>query len=519
MRHLSGLDTDFLHSEAAHSNSNVTLIQIYDQTTAPGGMVRFKSLMTHIENRLDRSPIFRHKLQEVPLGLDYPYWIEDENFDIEYHVRHIALPKPGDWRQFCIQASRIHARALDLNRPLWEIYVMEGLDSFLDLPVGSFALLIKIHHAAVDSSHGADISTLLHDSTPLASEQGPPQPWFPQTRPGKLALLRRASLQYLYSPAKLGSMLLHRLTRNLPTALTLVRDVFGRGDDDAMTRFNSVVSSHRVFDTRRFALADFKRIAALAKGASVNDAVLAVCAGSLRRYLQAKGELPPTSLTAALPIYVRKRGRQPAPLARRPDVSWVAIELGTHIADPLQRLGAVQRHSGASSAIGQALSARELTVSFVHAPTATLALASKLLARASAQRGNHIALANCSIINVPGPVQPLYLAGARMTYFSAIMPIADGMGLALAVTSYHGQIVIAPTSCRYLMPDPEFFGQCLRESFQEYLALADAALPRVRRRSASASGKSGAPARSAQKAARRPRPGPGGRQRSTSPSG
>ena len=140
MRQLSEHDAAFIYSDTAHANSNVTLLHIYDQSTAPGGVVRFKQILAHIESRLDQLPNFREKILRVPLDLDYPYWIEDENFNIEYHVRHIALPKPGDWRQFCIQSSRIHARPLDLSRPLREMYVIEGLDSFLDLPVGSFAV-------------------------------------------------------------------------------------------------------------------------------------------------------------------------------------------------------------------------------------------------------------------------------------------------------------------------------------------------------------------------------------------
>ena len=163
MRQLSEADAAFIYSDNAHTNSNVSLLHIYDQTTAPGGVVRFKQILTHVESRLSRLPILRQKILRVPLDLDYPYWVEDENFDIEYHVRHIALPKPGDWRQFCIQASRIHARPLDLQRPLWEMYVIEGLDSFLDLPFGSFAVLLKVHHAAVDMAHSNELTTLLHD--------------------------------------------------------------------------------------------------------------------------------------------------------------------------------------------------------------------------------------------------------------------------------------------------------------------------------------------------------------------
>ena len=159
MRQLSAHDAAFLYGETTHSNANVTLVHIYNQSTAPGGKVRFKSILAQIEARIGRSPMFRQKLHRVPLGLDHPYWVDDPDFDLEYHVRHIALPKPGDWRQFCILASRIHARPLDLDRPLWEIHVIEGLDGFLDLPEGSFALLTKTHHAAIDVESGSEITT------------------------------------------------------------------------------------------------------------------------------------------------------------------------------------------------------------------------------------------------------------------------------------------------------------------------------------------------------------------------
>jgi diacylglycerol O-acyltransferase len=191
MRQLSRNDALFLASESAHSNSNVSLIQIYDPSTAPGGRLQFKSLLALVQSRLHRSPVFRQKLRSVPLGLDDPYWVEDENFDLEYHVRHIALPKPGDWRQFCIQTSRIHARPLDLKRPLWELYLIEGLDSLLDLPKDSFALLTKLHHAAIDFRRGTAIITLLHDLTPEPPAPEPPEPWFPESPPGSLELVCR----------------------------------------------------------------------------------------------------------------------------------------------------------------------------------------------------------------------------------------------------------------------------------------------------------------------------------------
>ncbi len=475
MRQLTEHDAAYIYSDSAHANSNVTLLHIYDQTTAPGGMVRFKQILTHVESRLGQLPVFRQKILRVPLDLDYPYWIEDENFDIEYHVRHIALPKPGDWRQFCIQASRIHARPLDLQRPLWEMYVIEGLDSFLDLPVGSFAVLLKVHHAAIDVAQGNEFTTLLHDVSPDSPPPAPPAPWFPESPPGSLGLLLRAGLNLATFPLRIAQPLGRSWTTLKSATRTFVGEFIGRPHDFPLTRFNSEVSPHRVFETRRFALKDFKAIRSLADGATVNDVVLAVCAGGLRRYLDMQGELPEASLVAAAPIAVRS-----GPASEGPAVfSWVRRELGTDIQDPVERLAAIQATSSSSDLMAQAVSARELIDLAEHAPSAAIAATSKMLRSASALLGDWVPLANCAITNVPGPRIPLYLHGARLTYVSAIMPISDGMGLVFSVTSYSDMIAVSFTACYEQLPDPEVFAQCLRDSFQEYLALAN---PRARRK-------------------------------------
>ncbi|HRP28786.1 MAG TPA: wax ester/triacylglycerol synthase family O-acyltransferase [Burkholderiaceae bacterium] len=483
MDQLSAHDAGFLYSDTTHSNSNVSLLHIYDQSTVAGGRLRFKTLLAHIEGRLDRSPVFRRRLQRVPFGLDHPYWVADTSFDLEYHVRHIALPKPGDWRQFCIQVSRIHARPLDLNRPLWEIYVIEGLDSFLDLPAGSFALLTKTHHAAIDPAGGSELTALLHDTSATPPAAAPPAPWLAAAPPGSAAMLWRGAFNMLASPLRLARPLSRALVRWAPGAFMLAADGARRQAEVPPTRFNSVVSPHRVFETRRFALDDFKRIRGLARDATVNDAVLAVCGGALRRYLAAEGELPDASLTALTPYLARRDGRRADP---RAGLAWLQVQLGTQIADPAGRLAFIRAQTAASGSEARAVAAQELTDIEAHIPAATLALASKMLGLASRGIGRRRALATCSIANVPGPDVPLYLCGARMTYFSAMMPIADGMGLAFAVTSYDGQIIVSPTSCRELMPDPERFAQCLRESFQEALEAATRQPDRHRSRAAKA---------------------------------
>jgi diacylglycerol O-acyltransferase len=466
MRQLSGHDASFLYSDTANANSNATFVQIYDQSTAPGGKMRFKTILAHIESRLHRSPVFRRRLKRVPLELDYPYWVDDEHFDLEYHVRHIALPAPGDWRQFCIQASRIHARALDLNRPLWEIYVIEGLDAFDDLPKGSFALLTKIHHAAIDVERHHEIIDVLHDTTRRPPRADPPSPWFPERAPGALALMTRGAVHSLLPPRKLMAP----LVRLAPAAMAFARDLLAT-DGHTTTRFNSVVSPHRVFDTRRFLVGEFKRICALVPGATLNDAVLAVCAGGLQRYLDEHGELPGAELTALAPAPGCEVG---APAARHGSAAWLPMHLGTHLADPVQRLAHIQAQNAAALAAAPPGSVAPADADN-STPAATLAVVRRLFGRSSlaGSQGQHPA--SCTLTHVPGPRQPLFLSGARLTYFSAILPIADGMGLVFAVTQYDGRVVVSPTSCRELMPDPQAFTQCVRNSFQELLALADAA--------------------------------------------
>jgi len=461
MRQLSGHDASFLDADTLHANANVTFIQIYDQSTVPGGVLRFKTILAHIQGRLHRSPVFRSKLLRVPLELDEPYWVEDEQFDLEYHVRHIALPKPGDWRQFCIQASRIHARALDLNRPLWEIYVIEGLDSITELPAGSFALLTKIHHAAIDVESRNEFIEVLHDATRRPPKPEPAEPWFPERPPGPVSLLRRAALHWMTSPTRL----LRPLRRAAPATLAFARDLLHPERHLTATRFNAVVTPHRVFDTRRFLVEEFEAIRALVDGASIDDAVLAVCAGGLRRYLAAHAELPKAELCANAP--------------------WT-IGLGTDIEDPVQRLARI------------------------HAQTA--------LAQPPAPRRAQ-PLPCCTITHVTAPSKTAWLHGARMSYFSAILPISDGMGLVFAVTCYDGRIVVSPTSCRELMPDPQFFTQCVRDSFQEFLALAraDGRPARTAAARASASGRARPSARTARSASTRPPAAPAGRRRSTAP--
>jgi diacylglycerol O-acyltransferase len=515
MRQLSGHDAGFLYTDTAQANANVSLLHIHDQSTAPGGVVRFKAILAQIERRLSAAPLFRQRLQRVPMGLDHPYWVDDPHFDLEYHVRHIALPKPGDWRQFCIQVSRIHARALDFDRPLWEAYVIEGLDSFLDLPEGSFALLFKSHLAAADLGHLGALSSLLYDTSANPGAPPPPEPWFAEPAPGRLGLVRRGLVNSATAPLRLARPLLRAATAVVPAAVALASEMLLRPQNLPATRFNSVVSPHRVFETRRFTEAEFDAIRALVPGATTDDAVAAVIGGALRRYLEDQGELPAGhSLAAIVPqpaaplpaVPAPRPGRcraaraaAVAPRAAASPLAWRHVRLGTDIADPLQRLQVlhVQALQGPDE-VARALGSRALVEAGEQASAALLAWGRRLVVRAGARLGSRTPPANCTLAELPAPAQPMYLCGARLSYFSAILPISDGLGLAFAVTRYDGRVVISPTSCRELMPDPEAFAQYLRDSFQDYLALAQRPSPAPRPRPAVRRAKAAASARPAQ---------------------
>ena len=193
MQQLSGQDASFIYSERPHAPTHITSISIYDPSTAPGGEVSFDDVLDHLEARLHLARAFRQKIVRVPGDLDHPYWVEDAEFDLEYHVRQIALPRPGDWRQFCVQAARLHARPLDLSKPLWELYVIEGLDEIDEIPDGCFGFVLKVHHAAVDGKSGVEMITAIHGQSADVVDPPPPvTPWQPESEPSPLTLYARA---------------------------------------------------------------------------------------------------------------------------------------------------------------------------------------------------------------------------------------------------------------------------------------------------------------------------------------
>jgi diacylglycerol O-acyltransferase len=466
MRQLSGLDATFINLETPHAPLHIGGLAIYDQSSAPGGRVTFKQILANIESRLHLAACYRQKIVQLPYGLDHPYWIEDANFDLEFHVRHIALPKPGDWRQLCIQAARLHARPLDRNKPLWEMYVIEGLDGVDGLPPGSFAIQSKIHHAAIDGVSGTEIATAIHDLEPDAVPAPPEKEWVAESEPTLVELALRSTVNNIRQPLRFVQVLAEAAP---PIVKTMLDRRNERKDDDnadagvPRTRFNGKVSPHRVFEAQSFSLADVKQIRKSVDGATVNDVILAVCGGALRRYLIHHHELPAAPLTAFAPISVRTEDEAGTAGNK---VSGMLATLHTDEPDPVRRLEKVRQSTLDSKEMTEAIGARSLSDVTQFMPGMLAGVAGRLIARtALIQRMSPIA--NCVVSNVPGPQVPLYFTRAKMVAnFGMGLPL-DGMGLFHAVLSYNGAVTVAVLGCREQMPDPSFYAECLEESFNE----------------------------------------------------
>jgi WS/DGAT/MGAT family acyltransferase len=465
MEQLSAQDASFVYLETPHTPMHIGSVGIYDPSTAPGGFVRFKDILRFIESRLQGARSFRQRLVRVPFDVDHPYWIEDPEFDLEFHVRHIALPKPGDWRQLCIQVARLHSRPMDLTKPLWEFTVVEGLDNIPGLPPGCFALVSKVHHAAIDGMSGVEMSAAVHDLDPSMTAPPKPDTWKPENMPRVAELLTRSYFNNLLQPMRIAET----IGRSLPGMARLAVQA-GKGDVSLKntrpapkTRFNGKVSAHRVWDAVPYKLAEVRAVKDVIPGATVNDVILTVVGGALRTYLLDKGELPGETLTAMAPISVRQEGEKAA-LGNL--VSAMVVGLGTHVADPLERLRFVHQEAVNSKAMTNAVGAKNLADYSQLIPAGLAGLGARLYTRIGAAN-MHAPAFNCVVTNIPGPRVPLYFCGAKMLAMYGTAPVFDSMGLINPVYSYGDTIAVSFTADRDMLPDPDNYAAALRQSFED----------------------------------------------------
>jgi WS/DGAT/MGAT family acyltransferase len=463
---LSAQDAQFLYIQNGNTLTHVMAINICDPASAPGGKVRFKDIVAHIAARIDTSPVFRRKLYRLPFDLDHPYWVEDTDFELEGHVSHARLPEPGDWRQFCIQVARHFSRPMDMSRPLWDIYILEGLDRIPGIAPGSYAMLTRIHHAAIDGASAAHMFVALSDSDANGTPAIPlgPAKFELGSTPTPARIMARAIQSNLTSPVKFMNTLLKMSPALVVAANKSMREPKGGRSGVPDTRFNAPISTHRVFDATEFSLADLGRIRRLADGATINDVVLAICSGALRAYLLHHKELPAETLIAVAPINLRERkGEAEVP---GNNISAMSVELATHLADPVERLIAIRDYTVAAKASKTGISARVMTDLTKHIPGATMAGVARIITSPRfAPRQT-----NVFISNVPGPQQPLYINGATITHQYGLAPLANNMGLFIATPSYNGRISFCITSERSIMPDVAYFRECIEASFCELMA-------------------------------------------------
>ncbi len=475
MQQLSAQDAQFLYMETNKSLSQVTSVGIFDPATAPDGIVRFKHIIEHVRSRLHTSPIYKRRIYHVPLELDYPYWIDDEHFDIEYHIRHGRLPNPADWRQLCIHLARFHSRPLDMQRAPWEMYVIEGLDNVEGVPPGSYAIATKIHHAAADGMAIVNFFGGLYDIDAQGTPAMPDAPKVTSARyekPTPVQMSARGMVNTLRSPMKIADTLF----RNAPAIVRSARETFRQRQNPnresvPTTRFNLETSPHRMFDAAHFELDGFRQIRRLVPNSTINDVVLSVCSGALRKYLIHHKELPADSLRAFVPVNVRPtKGSLTESDQPGNNISTMAPALFTNIEDPVERLAAIHAETKQQKAAKKGISARLMTDVTRHVPASTQLLAARLI-MSSEVAGR---MTNVCISNVPGPDVPVYMNGARCVKNMGLGPLGDRMGLFIAVTSYNGAMSINATSCRRTMPDIEYFIDCIRDSYDELLTAANA---------------------------------------------
>ena len=483
MRQLTTTDWAMIAIDTPAAHNTIGIVGIYDTSSRADQTLGYDEVVSYIGERLHVAESFRERIVQVPFGLDRPYWIRDGSFDLEYHVRHIALPPPGTWRQFCTQVARIHARPLDMTRPPWELYIIDGIDSVEHLPEGAIATFLRVHHAAIDGVAGAEILTAIHTTEPDGS--APPDTgveWAPDSIPSDAELLTRAARNGLTRPSA-ALKTLRNVAGQIPALLRDNRnpDVTSPASLLPATRFNQQVGPHRVFGTAYTTIDVLKEIRKARPEVKINDIGLAVVGGALRAYLLDKDELPGEPMIAMMPISIRPTLTQKEKAAGATasadarggnEFSIAPITMATDLADPMARLERIAASTAHVKESG-AHPVRALMEMTEEALGGLMGAAQRTAVRALNRRGRTTPV-HTLVSNVPGPQGAMYFCGARMCDVTGLGPVLDGMGLNNGIGSYGSRITFCFTADRDAMPDPEFYEACLTGAVDELLAAARA---------------------------------------------
>ncbi|MBE1298723.1 MAG: wax ester/triacylglycerol synthase family O-acyltransferase [Alteromonadaceae bacterium] len=469
MQALSGLDASFLFLETNKIPMHIGGVAILE------GTLEFDAFRTFLAERVHTVDKMTQKLVTSPMNVDRPHWLEDEDFDLNLHLMRTALPRPGGWKELRYIASKVFSTKLDRDRPLWEFTFVEGIDTIPQVPKGSVAVISKIHHSAFDGKSGAELMSMLFDVSPtpkkVPAKKDKPKP----KAPGAVSLLTQGAFNVVGRTTKLPGLLWETGKATLKTSYIARKhgiDMPTLPFSAPKTRFNDSVSAERIWDSSILDLHRVKAIRKAVKDSTLNDVVLTICAGALRKYLQEKDELPDKPLVAMVPVSTRTE-------AEKEDmgnqVAAMYIQLATDEADPIKRLETIHINTIIGKLYQDAIDARKLMGYAEVIPFGLAGVAARYYSRANIAK-KHNAIFNLVITNVPGPQIPLYMAGQKLLVNMGTAPIIDGMGLIIPVFSYNGTISISPTSAVNMMPDMAKFCRYVRESANELEAAALALL-------------------------------------------
>lgn len=460
MQRLSGLDASFLYLETTQQPLHVCSILELDTSTMPGGYT-FDRFREALSERIKAMPQFREKLADSRFNLDHPVWVEDPDFVVDHHLHRIGLNGPGGSRELAEICGHIASLPLDRSRPLWEKWVIENIDGTNPYEGGRLVVMTKVHHAGVDGVTGASMMSQLCSTEPDAP---PPAPVEGSGDASSLEIAVSGALRFATRPLK--------LVNALPTTVTSVVDTVRRARTGLtmatpfsapQTVFNANVTAHRNIAFTELDLEDIKTVKNRF-GVKVNDVVMALVSGVLRKFLDDRGALPDGSLVAMVPVSVHDKSDRPG----RNQVSGMFSRLETHIKDPVERLKSIAEANSVAKQHSSAIGATLLQDWTQFAAPAVFGVAMRVYAasRLSGARPVH----NLVISNVPGPQVPLYYLGCEAKSMYPLGPIFHGSGLNITVMSLNGKLDVGIVSCPDLMPDLWDMADDFQAALDELLA-------------------------------------------------
>jgi WS/DGAT/MGAT family acyltransferase len=475
MHKLTGMDASFLYLETDETPMHISALLICEPTKA--GENAYEALKSQIASRMHEIPSFHRKLMHTPFYIDHPVWVTADSIDLDYHIKHARLPAPGNAEQLRMLIQGLHSITLDRERPLWQFYIIEGFhDEALGMKEGSFVVYTKSHHASVDGGAGISAMDILSDREPT------PRPPLPKNnirlaaeKPGFFELLGAAYGRFAQQQANLAA--------SVPALFKAAGNVMKLATEDSggllkkmqpapKTRFNVRIQKQRAYGVQTISLTKTKELAK-ASGATLNDVVMSICGGALRRYLEQHNELPDRSLSAMVPVSLRELGDT----SNTNQVAGMTCEIGTHIKDPLERLRAVSENAKKSKEqLGTIKDVFPTDFSFFGAP---------LMITAMAQFTGRTDIANImpspinvTISNVPGPRRYMYFAGSKVAAYFPVSIATHGCALNITLQSYVDRLDFGLIACKIAVPDVQDIADYIVEEFgilERAVALAETA--------------------------------------------